>query len=318
MATMHAAQFHGARDIRINTIAKPTPTSTQVLIDVEWCGICGTDLHEYTDGPIAIPTAENPHSFTGEAFPVTLGHEFCGRVTLAPQGSQLKVGQAVIVDPRYYCGNCLTCGKGFHNMCKTWGFVGLSGGGGGLSESVAVEARACYSLPEGADLRYAALVEPLAVARHALNSSGFAEWKDLSVLVLGGGPVGLAVAMDLRVHGARRIIVSEPSAVRRTHIAKYCDVALDPLETSVADECRRVTGGGGVDVVIDCAGAMPALRAGFDAVKHKGTYVNVAGWGTEVCIFQTCGNHRLRRTAHRTDDVLSIERGSISSYHVLR
>lgn len=281
---MKAAQFHGARDIRISSVPAPKPKSSQVLVDIEWCGICGSDLHEYLHGPLVIPRQEKPHKITGETLPVTLGHEFCGRISWVPDGSELKIGQPVMVDPRLYCTSCIQCEKTRTNMCQTWGFLGLSGTGGGLSETVAVDAKACHVLPEGVDLRFAALIEPLTVARHALKSSGFESYQSLNVLVLGGGPVGLAVALDLKVHGTQRVIVSEPSPTRREQIAKYCDVALDPLKASIADECRSMTGGAGVDLVFDCAGVMPALRTGFDALKNRGTYVNVAGWGSPVCL----------------------------------
>lgn len=283
---MKAAQFHGARDIRISSVPTPTPKLNQVLVAIEWCGICGTDLHEYLVGPRIIPTEERPHKRTGEVLPVTMGHEFCGRISWAPDDSALKVGQPVMVDPRLFCTSCLQCTKSRTNMCQQWGFLGLSGMGGGLSETVAVDANMCHVLPDGVDLRFAALIEPLTVARHALKSSGFADFKPLSILILGGGPVGLAVALDLKAHAAQQIIVSEPSAVRRNQVAKFCDVALDPGKTVVADECRRLTGGTGVDVVFDCAGVMPALRSGFDALKGQGTYVNIAGWETPVSEMQ--------------------------------
>lgn len=169
-------------------------------------------------------------------------------------------------------------------MCQQWGFLGLSGTGGGLSETVAVDAKMCHVLPEGVDLRFAALIEPLTVARHALKSSGFDKFDSLNILLLGGGPVGLALALDLKVHRAKQIIVSEPSAVRRNQVAKYCHVALNPVDADVAEECRRLTGGAGVDVIFDCAGVMPALKSGFDAVKNRGTYVNIAGWQSPVCV----------------------------------
>lgn len=280
---MKAARFHGARDIRISTVPAPEPTTSQVLVDIEWCGICGSDLHEYLKGPLVIPAEGKPHQHTGETLPVTLGHEFCGRISWVPDGSILKVGQPVMVDPRLYCTSCLQCTDSRTNMCRQWGFLGLSGSGGGLSETVAVDAKACHVLPEGVDLRFAALIEPLTVARHALKSAGHQSFKPLNILILGGGPVGLAVTLDLKLHGANQIIVSEPSPIRRKQVAKHCHAALDPMETRIADECRRRTGGAGVDVVFDCAGVMPALKSGFDALRNRGTYVNVAGWESPVC-----------------------------------
>ncbi|CAO2654538.1 Nn.00g112710.m01.CDS01 [Neocucurbitaria sp. VM-36] len=281
---MKAAQFHGTRDIRISTVPQPTPTSNQVLVDIEWCGICGSDLHEYLKGPLIIPAKEKPHEFTQETLPVTLGHEFCGKIRWVPAGSKLQVGQPVMVDPRLYCTSCLQCTNARTNMCRQWGFLGLSGAGGGLSETVAVDARACHVLSERVNLRFAALIEPLTVARHALKSSGFKSFETLNILVLGGGPVGLAVTLDLKLHETGQIIVSEPSSIRRTQVAKHCNVALDPMDTRVADECRKRTGGAGVDVVFDCAGVMPALKSGFDALAHRGTYINVAGWESPLTV----------------------------------
>jgi len=283
---MKAAQFHGARDIRIASVPKPAAKNDQVLVDVEWCGICGSDLHEYLHGPLAIPDESAPHKFTGETLPITLGHEFCGRISWVPEGSNLKLGQPVMVDPRLYCANCPHCLRTKTNTCELWGFLGLSGGGGGLSETISVDAKACHVLPESTDLRFAALIEPLTVARHALSLPGLPRVEGLNILILGGGPVGIAVALDLKIHGAKHIIVSEPSPGRRNQVLKYCDVALDPLETSIAKECRNLTGGLGVDLVFDCAGVMPALKTGFDALRSQGTYVNVAGWSSPVCFLR--------------------------------
>ena len=289
--TMKAAQFHGARDVRVASVPKPTPKSDQVLVEIEWCGLCGSDLHEYLAGPLVIPSEGKPHHMTGEVLPVTLGHEFCGKISHAPEGSALKVGQAVIVDPRLFCARCPQCSKSRTNMCKQWGFLGLSGRGGGLSEMVAVNESMCHVLPDGTDLRFAALIEPLTVARHALKSSGAQSFESLNVLILGGGPVGLAVALDLRVHGVKLVIVSEPSKMRRGQVAKCSDVALNPTAVNIPEECRRLTGGVGADVVFDCAGVMPALKSGMASLRNHGTYVNVAGWETPVSVY---GNQELK------------------------
>jgi threonine dehydrogenase-like Zn-dependent dehydrogenase len=102
-----------------------------------------------------------------------MSHEFCGRVTLAPADPSLnlKVGQAVLVDPRLCCGSCTDCQASNTSACAKWGFLGLSGFGGGLSEGVAVDAGMCHVLPESVPLDLAALIEPLAVAQHAATCS---------------------------------------------------------------------------------------------------------------------------------------------------
>ena len=187
-----------------------------------------------------------------------------------------------MVDPRLYCGSCQNCASSSTHACHQWGFRGLSGGGGGLSETVAVDASMCYALPDSVPLEIAALIEPLTVAYHALTVSGIKDFNDRSVLILGGGPVGIAVIMCLRAQGVGTVIVSEPTLKRREQNAAFADAVLDPLNESVGDRCREMTVGNGVDVVFDCAGIQPGLNAGMDALVFRGTYVNVAGWEKPV------------------------------------
>ncbi|KAK0254980.1 hypothetical protein LTR91_011596 [Friedmanniomyces endolithicus] len=291
---MRAARYHGPSDIRLDTIPEPTPTATQVLVAIEWGGICGSDLHEYIQGPVVIPTASHPHALTGESLPVVLCHEFCGRVAALPESSSdgevkgaggvvLRVGMKVMVDPRQNCQACTSCCEmKSSNICPKWGFLGLTGGGGGFAERCAVRADMCYPLPESVDLADAALIEPLAVGRRALTQSGVlgGEWREKAVLVLGGGPIGVAVVWNLKAFGAERVFLSEPTALRQRQCRGLVERVFDPRTERVAEECRELTGGEGVDVVIDCAGVGPAMRDGMDALRRKGTYVNVAGWET--------------------------------------
>lgn len=231
-----------------------------------------------------IPHDGHHHSISGSTMPITLGHEFCGRILDANDAPSLSVGQAVMVDPRLYCSSCPNCTSSATNACSSWGFRGLSGGGGGLSELVAVDARMCYALPEEVSLREAALIEPLTVAHHALVVSGFdGEFGEKAVLVLGGGPVGIAVMMCLRAQGkVGRLVVSEPTVKRTEQNKEIADVVLDPLNENVGERCRELTGGKGVDVVFDCAGILPGLNQGMDALGFRGVYVNVAGWEKPV------------------------------------
>lgn len=188
-----------------------------------------------------------------------------------------------MVDPRLYCNSCDRCEVSATNVCHSWGFRGLSGGGGGLSETVAVDANMCYALPDTADLSVAALIEPLTVALHAIKTTGIADFANKSVLILGGGPVGLAVVVVLRTKGAKTVYVSEPTVKRQNQSREVADLVLDPRNEKVGDRCRELTGGLGVDVVFDCAGIEPAMRDGMDALRWKGVYMNVAGWVKPVC-----------------------------------
>jgi threonine dehydrogenase-like Zn-dependent dehydrogenase len=215
---------------------------------------------------------------------VTMGHEFCGRVIQAPadSSSNLKVGQAVMVDPRLCCGSCTNCQALNTNGCAKWGFLGLSGFGGGLSEAVAVDASMCHVLPESVPLDLAALIEPLAVAQHAAACTRVQDWSKESVLCIGGGPVAIAVAMILRARGVGKVFISEPTVRRREHAVEICHAVIDPVKEDVGERCRSLTDGAGVSVVFDCAGVQVGLEAGMDALRFGGVYVNVAGWETPV------------------------------------
>ena len=215
---------------------------------------------------------------------MTLGHEFVGRIVSAPIASGLKEGTPVIVDPRIYCTSCSQCKAGLTHGCTSLGFKGISGTGGGFSETVAIDAKMVYALPGDVDLSLAALIEPLAVAWHAVITTELQDWRGKSVLVVGGGPVGVAVCIVLRAFGCQKIIVSEPTEVRRAQCAGVADVVLNPISDNVGERCRAQTEDAGVDVVFDCAGNQKGFEAGMDAVKYRGFYMNVAVWfGTPVC-----------------------------------
>lgn len=147
----------------------------------------------------------------------------------------------------------------------------------------------CHVLPDdgSVDLNSVVLCQPLTVGRHAMSSSGISEYTGLNILVLGGGPVGLAVLLNLRARGvgvgfSGRVFVSELSTKRCEMIRRLglSDDLLNPTKDDVAKECRERTDGKGVDVVFDTAGVEAAMLAGMQSLKLRGTYVNIAGWRT--------------------------------------
>lgn len=147
----------------------------------------------------------------------------------------------------------------------------------------------CHILPDdgSVDLNSVVLCQPLTVGRHAMGSSGMSDYTGLNILVLGGGPVGLAVLLNLRARGvgvgfSGRVFVSELSA-KRCEMIRRLDLSHDlfnPTTDHVAKECRERTNGNGVDVVFDTAGVESAMQAGMQSLKLRGTYVNIAGWRT--------------------------------------
>ncbi|EEH45868.2 uncharacterized protein PADG_02018 [Paracoccidioides brasiliensis Pb18] len=224
---MKAARFYAAGDIRVEDVDPPRATNDKVLVEVEWCGICGSDLNEYVRGPYAIPDEKNgPHHITGEMLPVTLGHEFSGRVVRAPPTSSLVPGQPVAIDPRFFCSSCPACKETATNCCRHVGSLGLSGGGGGLSEMVSVHPAMLHPLPEGTDLAAAALIEPLAVAWRAVKRR----------------PIGVATVFVLKAEGCDMILVSEKAARRREFLADVVHAAFDPTEVNICGEMQGTHG----------------------------------------------------------------------------
>lgn len=214
-----------------------------------------------------------------------MGHEFCGRIKLAPSGGKLKVGDAVMVDPHFTCGSCGPCQLDREHLCEKMGFLGASGGyaGGGLSEFVVVDAEALHRLPDTTSVEDAAVIEPLTVAHHAIRVSQINIAADeLSILIVGGGPIGYALALTLRAHGAKLVLLSEPTTVRRDCAAEVVDVVLDPTSEMIGGRCREATSGLGVDLVFDCAGTRRGSEDAFEAIKYGGVWVNVAMWAPSV------------------------------------
>ncbi|EKG15826.1 Alcohol dehydrogenase superfamily zinc-containing [Macrophomina phaseolina MS6] len=172
---MRALRSYGEKDIRVVDVDEPTPSGDKVIINVEWCGICGSDLHLFHMGPEAM--LRLPKSTT-DATPLIMGHEIAGRIAHSPDPASLPVGAPVVVDPCLFCGNCAPCAARQTQLCAAGiSFRGFSTqAGGGFAEKIAVEPSAVYVLPEeaGARLAHAALVEPLAVAWHAVKRAGIA------------------------------------------------------------------------------------------------------------------------------------------------
>jgi (R,R)-butanediol dehydrogenase/meso-butanediol dehydrogenase/diacetyl reductase len=280
---MKAARFHGRGDIRIEKIDEPQLRPGAVAIDIAWCGICGTDLHEYLEGPIFIPAQGHPHPLTHETEPVTMGHEFSGTITGLGEGiDDLSVGENVVVEPYFVCGECASCKSGRYNLCTKMGFIGLAGGGGGLSEKIVVERRWVHSVGS-IPLDEAALIEPLAVGHHAFVRSG-AKAGDVA-LVGGGGPIGLLLSAVLKAEGLT-VIMSEPTATRNAKALEtgVADHVLDPMKVDVPASVRELTNGVGADVCFECSSVNDVLDQLFDAVRPGGVIVNVSIWSKPASI----------------------------------
>jgi (R,R)-butanediol dehydrogenase / meso-butanediol dehydrogenase / diacetyl reductase len=280
---MKAARFHGREDVRIEDIPEPELRAGAVKIDVAWCGICGSDLHEYLEGPIFVPAPGHPHPLSHEDAPITMGHEFSGTVSEVGDGVEgLAVGDNVVVEPYFVDDECDMCQAGSYHLCRQMGFIGLSGGGGGLSEKIVVDKRWVH--PIGTiPLDEAALIEPLSVAHHAVERSGVKAGD--TALVGGSGPIGLLTAAVLKGMGVTTI-VSELSQARKEKATSsgVADHVLDPSREDVPARVLELTGGTGADVAFECAGVNAVLDTMLDAVRPGGVVVNVAIWGAPATV----------------------------------
>lgn len=273
---MRAVRYHGRGDVRIEDVPEPVLGPGGVRIAPAWTGICGTDLHLFQDGPFPpAPTGDHAHPLSGETLPVVLGHEFSGTVTGLGEGvDDLAVGDAVVVEPLLVCGRCASCVDGRYNGCDSMGFVGISGGGGGLSEQVVVDRRWVHPVGD-LPLDEAALIEPLAVAVHGVRRSG-AKAGDVAV-VGGAGPIGLLVAAVLKGVGVTTVVTEVSAARKETALRTgVADLVLDPTQEDVPARVASLTDGRGADVAFVCAGVQPVLDTMLASVRARGVLQVVA------------------------------------------
>lgn len=264
---MKAARWHGVKDIRVEDIDTPTPGPGEVAIKVAWTGICGSDLHEYLAGPIFVPVGDE-HPLSHDKAPITMGHEYSGTVVELGEGvTGLAVGARVAIEPIFACGHCPACHEGKYNLCDSLGFVGLSGGHGGFAAISVVPARMVHKMPDALSMEQGALVEPAAVALHAVRMSTIKPGDKAAVF--GAGPIGLLVVEALRVAGAAQIHVVEPSPERRQKAMELgATSTIDPLTDDPVARIREATGG--VDVAFEVTGVPRVLPQCIDSTRHEG------------------------------------------------
>lgn len=274
---MKALRFHAAKDLRIEDIeALPAPGPGQVAIRNRFVGICGTDLHEYSYGPIFIPKV--PHPFTGAHGPQVLGHEFGGVVTAVGDGvTHVAPGDRVSVQPLIMprSGDYFA-DRGLFHLSPDLALAGLSWLSGGMAEAALLNDYNVVRIPDALSDEEAALVEPTAVAVYACDRGGVAAGN--SVLVTGAGPIGILTLLAARAFGATTLFVSDLNDTR-LEIARQIlpgVVTLNPERDDIGARIRAATEGGvGCDVALECVGNEKALASCLDAVRKQGVIVQV-------------------------------------------
>ncbi len=301
---MRALRFHSARDLRLEELADPAaPGPRQVSVEPLWCGICGTDLHEYVDGPIYCP--REPHPLTGAELPQILGHEFSARVTAVGSAvTGISPGDRIAAMPIVRCGSCRACWRGEFELCENYACIGLNTEPGGFATAAVIDDYQALRLPDSVSDRDGALIEPVAVAATALERGGVGNGS--RVFISGAGPIGALVALLCQQAGAAQVILSEPGPTRRRWIADagLADAVVDPLAGDVEEAVVDLTAGNRADVAIECSGAAPAFADCVAALRNGGTLVQVGlfggsasvepfGWCSKNLSIQAMVNHPL-------------------------
>ncbi|HEV8297453.1 MAG TPA: alcohol dehydrogenase catalytic domain-containing protein [Acidimicrobiales bacterium] len=248
---MHAAVVNEQHGFDLIDVPDPSPQSGELLLRVSACGICGSDLKAVANMRAGL----------------VMGHEFAGEiVAVAPDVRGWRVGQRVCALPLIGCGACAPCITGDVAHCATVDMIGVGGSAGAYAEYVRVSARETFELPDAVPTDLGALVEPLAVGLHAVERAALRAGD--RVLVLGAGPVGLAVTLWARHLGAGEVVVSDPVPHRRTAAQSLgATGALDPSGGLPDDR---------YDVVFECVGVPGMLAAGIAATGTHGRLI-VAG-----------------------------------------
>lgn len=261
---MRAAFFHEAgRPLSIGQMADPTPGPDDAVIAVARAGICGSDLHITQYGAAPAGTV--------------LGHEFAGEIVALGSnvGDGWRIGDRVTALPLHACNHCEACDQHLPALCRSNVFTGTTmQKPGAYADFVVARGSMLQRLPAGVSFDEGAMVEPLAVAHHALELASMP--KGASVLVLGAGPIGAAVALFARLGGARHVVVSERSDVRRQRALNVGATAvIDPLGENVGERFRALTGRA-PEIVFECVGVPGLIQEAIALAGVRGR-VLVAG-----------------------------------------
>ena len=271
---MKTARWHGKQDIRVEMLEVPKPAADEVLIQVKRCGICGTDLHEYTYGAQTI-WVDEPHPLTGHMGPLVMGHEFSG--VIAELGRdvdkrQWKTGDRVCIMPLMHCGKCKYCKMGLEHLCELFAAIGLQWPYGGLGEYCIVKEYQLVKLPDNVSFEQGACIEPLCVALYGINRGNMRVGDKL--LITGGGPTACLTLLGAQAAGASFIYMTEIHPGRRKRCDEWgANLVLDPTRVNVSEEINKITDGYGVDMVIECTGVQGAISDAFASLRKRGTYV---------------------------------------------
>ena len=250
-------------EIIFQEVPVPEVGKDQVLVKIMNIGICGSDIHVY----------HGKHPFT--KYPVTQGHEVSGEITaLGENVNGFHKGQKITIEPQVYCGHCYPCRHGKYNLCEELKVMGFQTTGT-ASEYFAVDASKVTPIPEEMSYEEGAMIEPLAVAVHAVKQVG--DVKGMKIAVLGAGPIGNLVAQVAKGMGAEKVMITDVSDLRLEK-AKECgiDVCLNTKNHDFGEGMTEAFGPDKADVIYDCAGNNITMGQAIKYARKGSTIVLVA------------------------------------------
>ncbi len=267
--TMKVAVMNGIGKMGFEEREIPKPKDNEVLVKLEYVGICGSDLHYYESGRIGDYIVEPPF---------VLGHEPGGIVVETGAAvKHLKIGDRVALEPGKTCGHCEFCKTGRYNLCSDVIFFATPPVDGVFSEYTAHEADLCFKLPDNVSTLEGALIEPLAVGFHAAIQGGAAAGQ--SAVVMGAGCIGLVSMMALKAMGVMNVYVVD---IMEKRLEKALELGATGVINASADDAVKavleLTGGRGCDLVIEAAGAEITTRQAIHMAK-KGAVIVLVGYG---------------------------------------
>ncbi|MBM7783916.1 zinc-binding dehydrogenase [Tenggerimyces flavus] len=270
---MRAVRFYGRRDVRMDQVEDlGSPKPGWVRLKVDACGICGTDLEGYVNGP-------DDREYAGKGI-LTLGHEGAGTVVETGEGVSLAIGQRVAVEGHLFCRECFYCLRGDYALCVRLKSLG-QGADGGLAEEMLAPEYMCLPYADSLEPHHAALAEPTSVAVRAVRRGRLAAGE--TVVVVGGGTIGLLLLQIVRLRGAARVVVVEPVASRRELALRLgADQAVAPDDAQATLD--ELTSGVGADVAFEAGGSPAAAKAAVELVRKGGRTVllGVTGGSLEL------------------------------------
>ena len=249
--------------IEFNEVPVPEVKPGQVLVKIQKIGICGSDIHVY----------HGKHPFT--KYPVTQGHEVSGEIAQIGQGVEgFSVGQKVTIQPQVVCGKCYPCRHGKYNLCEELKVMGFQTTGV-ASEYFAVDAAKVTPLPQEMSFDEGAMIEPLAVAVHAVRK--FGDMQGMRVAVLGAGPIGILVAQAAKGMGAESVLITDISDLRLEK-ARQCgvDFCVNTREADFGEALVSSFGPDKADVIYDCAGNNVTMGQAIRCARKGSTIILVA------------------------------------------